>query len=459
MAVAIIVNDLRAQTILTYNIDSLKRVLSTNLPDTSRIWTLDNLGRNIVNTDTTLALAEQAIALSGKLGFKKGEAEAYTNVGYWFTQKGNYPRALENYLKAIQLAESVNFEAGMKRSYNNVAVVYWLLKDYNTSINYARKGRSLAIKGGDRSTQVLSASSIGRSFLGLHQMDSALKYAQECYEVASRSRDPLPLYTATARLGEINAAIGNRTIALEYLRMSLRYSKQDRRNFRIAGSHQVLAEAFEKEGERDSCVWHAKQAFLISQKDNLSEHMLNSSLLLSRLYEGANDKESLRYQKFALAAQDSLFSQEKNRQVAELNFNEKVRQQEVELAKLKEAENRKNNLQYAAIAIGMIAFVVVFLVLSHTVIANEVVIRFLVVLALLIVFEFINLLVHPLLGDITHHSPLWMLAIMVCIAALLIPLHHKLEKWVIYRLVEKNNKIRLQAAKKIISALEGSGEK
>src|SRR5687767_6466989 len=96
----VVASELLGQSVLTYNIDSLKLVLTTELPDTSRIWALDNLGRNIVNTDTTLILAAQAIALSRKIGFTKGEAEAFSNVGYWFTQKGNYPKALENYLKA-----------------------------------------------------------------------------------------------------------------------------------------------------------------------------------------------------------------------------------------------------------------------------------------------------------------------------------------------------------------------
>jgi hypothetical protein len=44
---------------------------------------------------------------------------------------------------------------------------------------------------------------------------------------------------------------------------------------------------------------------------------------------------------------------------------------------------------------------------------------------------------------------------MVCIAALLVPLHHRTEKWILHRLVEKNKKIRLEAAKKTIAKLEG----
>jgi hypothetical protein len=47
-----------------------------------------------------------------------------------------------------------------------------------------------------------------------------------------------------------------------------------------------------------------------------------------------------------------------------------------------------------------------------------------------------------------------MLLAMVCIAALLIPLHHKLEHWITHKMVEKNKKIRLAAAKKTIATLE-----
>jgi hypothetical protein len=43
-----------------------------------------------------------------------------------------------------------------------------------------------------------------------------------------------------------------------------------------------------------------------------------------------------------------------------------------------------------------------------------------------------------------------MLLGLVCIETLLVPLHHKLEKWTPTKLVEKNKQIRLVAAKKII---------
>ena len=73
-----------------------------------------------------------------------------------------------------------------------------------------------------------------------------------------------------------------------------------------------------------------------------------------------------------------------------------------------------------------------------------------IIIALLIVFEFLNLLMHPFLERITHHNPVLMLLSLVCIAALLVPLHHRLEKWAVRRLLEKNKSIKLEATKKIV---------
>jgi antibiotic biosynthesis monooxygenase (ABM) superfamily enzyme len=92
--------------------------------------------------------------------------------------------------------------------------------------------------------------------------------------------------------------------------------------------------------------------------------------------------------------------------------------------------------------------------LSRSFITNERVIGFFSVVALLLVFEFLNLLLHPFLGGITNHSPALMLLGLVCVAVLLVPLHHRLEKWVKEKLVEKNKQIRLAEAKKTIEQLE-----
>jgi hypothetical protein len=155
-----------------------------------------------------------------------------------------------------------------------------------------------------------------------------------------------------------------------------------------------------------------------------------------------------------MLTKDSLLSLEKVKNIEALTFQEQLRQQEADAAKVKVEEERQQNIQYALIALGIIILITLFLLLSTTVVANEKHISFFAILGLLIVFEFINLLIHPWLASFTHESPVIMLLALVIIASLLIPLHHKMEHWIKEKMIEKNKAIRLAAAKKTIEKLE-----
>lgn len=86
-------------------------------------------------------------------------------------------------------------------------------------------------------------------------------------------------------------------------------------------------------------------------------------------------------------------------------------------------KKRQQNIQYVLISLGIITFVTVFLLLGRQFITNTRSIVFFGTVAMLIVFEFLNLVLHPFLVRVTHHSPVMMLLALVCIAALLVPLH------------------------------------
>jgi hypothetical protein len=186
------------------------------------------------------------------------------------------------------------------------------------------------------------------------------------------------------------------------------------------------------------------------------ETLINSYECLYRNFEASGNEDSLnKYFRLAMTAKDSVYNIEKTQNLQTISFREQIRQQEIENEKAKAEEERKTNIEYAAIAIGLIVFISFFLLLSRSIIVNEKWIRFLGVLGLLAVFEFINLFIHPYLGAVTHHSPVLMLLALMAIAALLVPLHHKVEHWLTHKMIAKNKRIRLAAAKKIVSKLEG----
>jgi NADH:ubiquinone oxidoreductase subunit 6 (subunit J) len=182
--------------------------------------------------------------------------------------------------------------------------------------------------------------------------------------------------------------------------------------------------------------------------------VIKPAKLLTDIYRNVNVDSAFKYSEMYRTAKDSLFSTKAIQQTQLMTFEEEARKQELGVVTAKDEDQRKQNIQYALLALGIITFIILFLVLSRSFIANTKLIEFFGVIALLIVFEFLNLLLHPLLEKITHHTPVFMLFALVCIASLLVPMHHRIEKWATRKLVEKNKQVRLAAAKKTIEELE-----
>jgi hypothetical protein len=130
--------------------------------------------------------------------------------------------------------------------------------------------------------------------------------------------------------------------------------------------------------------------------------MLEAATMLASFFEKTNNDSTLKYLKITIALKDSLFNQEKTKQVQSLTINEQLRQQEIESAKKIAAEERHQNIQYALIGIGIISFVILFLLLSRSMITNTKALNSWRA-ALLIVFEFLNLFLHLYLERLTNH--------------------------------------------------------
>ena len=82
-----------------------------------------------------------------------------------------------------------------------------------------------------------------------------------------------------------------------------------------------------------------------------------------------------------------------------------------------------------AITIFIITFFSAIILLSRQKRKHRL-IEYLGIIGLLLLFEFIALFIHPYIAHWTHHTPIYMLIILVGVAAILSPLHHKLTHWI-----------------------------
>ena len=140
---------------------------------------------------------------------------------------------------------------------------------------------------------------------------------------------------------------------------------------------------------------------------------------------------TIKYLKLFIAANDSLYNLRSIQQVQVLSFENELHQQQLAKENRKRKKKRQN-IQYVLMALGIVAFIFVVLLLSRDFYNQRTDDRIPGRDRPLAMYsEFLNLLLHPMLVKITHHSPLQMLLALVCIGGILAPLHHKTEKWAI----------------------------
>ena len=163
---------------------------------------------------------------------------------------------------------------------------------------------------------------------------------------------------------------------------------------------------------------------------SFTKEIFNAQLVLSSIFEARNATDSaFVYHKLATATKDSLFNMENLNKIQALNNQEQFRQLEIIAAKKKAEKERKDNLQMIAITIFIITFLSAVILLSRQKKKHRL-IEYLGIVGLLLLFEFIALFIHPYIAHWTHHTPIYMLIILVGVAAILSPLHHRLTHWI-----------------------------
>jgi hypothetical protein len=386
-------------------------------------------------------------------------ATSYDWIGYYFSiKKGDNAIALEYYFKALPLAERFNDKRRISSLYFDIASVYFNLKNFENFFKFTLKGgENLPDKSAPKYDYMLVQyeRNMGIYYLEKNQLDSAIYYVNAAEQKSMQLKLRLYKLQMFTLLAVIYSKMNESDLADVY------FKKAEN----IADSIAVRKEVFYRRyitfligcNRMDDAKLQAEKFWNVACKtQNLNVKLLAAGFK-RELFDRLNKTDSAYYySKIESEIRESIFNQNNQNTIQALAFKEQLRVMEDSVKKSEGIQQRKQNIQFALIALGIVSFILLFFLLSRSIIVTEKWISFFGILGLLIVFEFINLLIHPFLENATHHSPLLMLIALVALASLLIPLHHRMEKWIKEKMTEKNKRIRLENARKTIEQLESN---
>ena len=381
-------------------------------------------------------------------------AHANVVVGYTFRQGNDQGQSLEYDYKGLKYAQRGGVPDQIGWAEKEIGILFKQLGQYREAITWLKKGEAKITRIGEVNRV---ACHMSETYSGLGMRDSALFYAQRSNVIPSAVIDPYGYARSQLTIGKAYAAKGEREMAELFFKKTIAVCDSFDIGLVLPAALVGLGRERLKMKDASGAIALGTLALDVAKRTANLPASLEATDLLEKAYHAANKPDSAYLSlKEHSVLQDSLVNAEALSKVENMRFSEQLKEKEEAVIQAEEATARSRNIQFGIIALIVITLGIFLLIFSRTSVVGAKAIKNLSLIALLLFFEFINLLVHPFLGELTHHSPILMLLCMAAIAGLLIPLHHRMEKLITNMLVSKNNRVRLEAARKTIEELEGN---
>ncbi len=377
---------------------------------------------------------------------------AHFGIGAAFTQLSDVNGALKHFNIALEHYQHTGDSLGMGWVCKEIAVVYQRVGDIEGTLRYMRKAQSYGLSQGIYGR---SMSMLAKCYMERGDLDSALYYARQADVMKVPGTDPYGYANFQLTLATVHAARAEKDLAEPYFKRALAVADSSGLPDPLTSASAGYAKLLIGQGRVAEALAWARKGYQATDQTRQPALMVKSTTALSDAFAANGMTDSaLVYSKLAHAYRDSLTSLQNRSQLQNQLFSQELKDREDAKLREEEVAARSRNIQFGIIALIVITLGIFLLIFSRTAVVGAKAIKNLSLIALLLFFEFINLLVHPFLGEITHHSPILMLLAMAAIAGLLIPLHHRMEKLITNMLVSKNNRVRLEAARRTIEELE-----
>ncbi|MBQ4805145.1 tetratricopeptide repeat protein [Aquimarina sp. MMG015] len=339
----------------------LQKEVSFATSDSAKVNALLSLAELQYDRDFILAkqLIEEAMQLinSNPSYINKQQlAKGYVVKGVINRREGNYPVALEFYLKAKEIYELENDTWHVSDVYHNMAMLYRYEKNHDKAITLYKK--SIEIKKPLKDTHGIAAgyNMMGVSYRQTKKIDSALIYYSKAKELFTSINSPDDVQRVNNNMVSVYIDQNYYDDAKKLIIDNISYAKRNDKRYSLCLAYYLMSTIYKKSKQFDIGIKYADSSLAVSLKEGFKQHISKAYLRKSYLQHlKGNYKEAyFDYRKFNRYS-DSVFNVENARKIQALELNHKFKkekyadslafsQEKREVALLAEAEKSKKSL-------------------------------------------------------------------------------------------------------------------
>ena len=214
-------------------VDSLKALLATAKPDTSRINILNDIAWRLSdnNANEGFKYVREAIVLSTKLNFKKGLAKAYYRRADLFISTNKIDSAKRDLQRSIDIAGDLKDMRGLAYAYNNMG---WLINIQGRQVDaldYFRKAADIYEKISDHNGSANSLVLMASIYAELLEYNNALACYQKAYALRVKINDMVQAAKTLAGIGILYRYMQADKPGDKHIKQAIQYMERARRIF------------------------------------------------------------------------------------------------------------------------------------------------------------------------------------------------------------------------------------
>ncbi len=349
--------------------DSIAHLVAAATSVDEKIVALNKASSALKDADMKKSLdyALQARDLALQASHEDGLAQAYLNLGKNYTRLGRHDEAMENYLKALEIGQRRGDEKLIGQSYKIIGNGYYFRNDLAMALQYYRRALAVNTKIHDAENAADLQNNIALIFIGTNKLDSALIYLSQSVVAYEALKKEGKLANALLNIGELKNKAGEYGQAIEFYTRALVINRSLGLRLQEAYTLNNMSVSLIRLMKYKEAHVHCDQALAIAQAENFHPLLLavyENMYTLSKAEK--NWTLALDYHEKLMLMKDSVFSEQKDRQIEELRTKYESEQKEKEnilLQRESDLKERQLLLTRSALVI-ILAFALVVTVLA-----------------------------------------------------------------------------------------------
>lgn len=387
------------------SIDSLETKLkSTNGKDL--VNTLCDLcwEYRFVSGDTALAYGERALSLANEIGYQKGIAQAYNDMGIIYVDRGSFPEALVYFENSMVIRRSINDSSGIASLYNKIGIVYqkqgklkqslynaiealkiyeslkqelWIgyclnniaiinynMGDLSTSLNYHGRALSYRKKLGDLYGEAGSYSNIANVLLELGDTLSAIANYEQALTITRQIKHEESTAVMLTNLGAVYLSLGEYKKAEIFLKESLSIREDLEDQKAIASTMLKLGMVYTNLKLYQQAKEYLYTGLRIARSIDVIDEEMQAYLEIAKWHAIQNKMDSaFVYLDYYSTTKDSVYSQRLEQQIVDAQTKYDTERKEQELVLLtKENKLKEISLDQRRTELLLLLFIIISLV-------------------------------------------------------------------------------------------------